>query len=215
MCLPGTAAFGDRTVTVEDGDFTDWTCQVILEGGAGACSMTCMSSGGNPDACLEVSTCSGWELHAFIVMWKTGFTWDPSPENEIGSVKLEIDEKALDSFGAGQNLKLVVVQDGRFYGAPLVPWAQATGIETSWETLTRGPAEQDDFGEMTTFPFDPLEQPDFSPSGSPMHFGFTVGVSSVLDARIHAFDNWKITIEPPAAVPVDATTWGAIKDCYR
>ena len=214
LCLPGVCAAFDPGVVITDGDFTDWSHIVLLESGVGACTVTRHETGGNPDAYLEISTRSGWELHVWVLLWKDGVVWDPADGCEIETIELEIDEKATNSFGAGQNIKLLVVQDGRYYGAPLSPWVTGSGVETYWETHVFDPAYVTDFGEVPPYQFDPAERPDFSQTGSPIKFGFAIGVSSVLDARVHAYDNWKITIEC-LPCPVEEATWGAIKALYQ
>lgn len=214
FCLPCLCASMDPGVIVMDGDFTDWSHVVLLQSGAGACTVTRHETGGNPDAYLEISTESGWELHAWVLLWKEGVVWDPADGCEIQTIEMEIDEKAIDSFGDGQNIKLLVVQDGRYYGAPLSPWVTPSGIETTWETHVFPPAYISDFGEVPPWPFDPTEVPDFTQTGGLIRFGFMVGVSSVLDAHVHAYDNWKITIEC-IPCPVEEETWGVIKSLYR
>lgn len=214
LCLPSICAALDPGVVFMDGDFTDWSHVVLLESGAGAGIVTRNETGGNPDAFLEISTRSGWDLHTWVLLWKNGVVWEPADGCEIETIELEIDEKALDSFGDGQNIKLLVVQDGRYYGAPLTPWVTGSGVETTWETHVFAPAYVTDFGEVPPYQFDPAERPDFSEAGGLIKFGFMVGVSSVLDARIHAYDNWKITIEC-LPCPVEEATWATIKALYR
>ena len=214
LTLPGLCAALNPGVIISDGDFVDWSSAVLLESGMGSCYVTRSETGGNPGACLEISTASGWELNAWVVLWKDGVIWDPVDGCEIDYIVFQIDEKALDSFGAGQNIKLLVVQDDRYYIAPLDPWDTASGIETTWETHYIGACFANDFGEIPPWPPDSSEKPDFSQSGSPMKFGFAVGVSSVLDARVHAYDNWKITIEC-LPCPVEEVTWGVIKALYK
>jgi hypothetical protein len=201
-------------VVIMDGDFVDWSWSYLLEGGVGACSATLNETGGNPDAFFEISTASGWELNAWVVLWKNGVMWDPSDGCEIDYIVLQIDEKALDSFGGGQNIKLLVVQDGKYYVAPLDPWNTGSGIETTWETHVFDPCYYDDFGEIPPWPPDDTSRPDFTQTGGFIKFGFAVGVSSVLDARIHAYDNWKVTIEC-SPCPVEEATWGSIKALYN
>ena len=111
LCIPAVCAARNPGVVVMDGDFTDWSYVVLLESGAGTGTVTRLETGGNPDAYLQINTQSGWELHAWVLLWKDGVMWDPSDGCEIETIELEIDEKALNSFGAGQNIKLLVVQD--------------------------------------------------------------------------------------------------------
>ncbi|MFH1688624.1 MAG: hypothetical protein ABIE42_00120 [Candidatus Eisenbacteria bacterium] len=214
LCLPGVCMSLDPGVVVMDGDFTDWSHVVLLESGVGAGTVTRNETGGNPAAFFEISTESGWELSMWVLLWKDGVEWDPSDGCEIETIQLEIDEKAINSAGDGQNIKLLVVQDGRYYGAPLVPWLTGSGTEKYWETHVFAPAYVTDFGEVPPHNFDPAERPDFTATGSTIKLGFMVGVSSVLDARVHAYDNWKITIEC-IPCPVEESTWGNIKALYR
>ena len=214
LLLPSVSAALDPGVVITDGDFADWSYVVFLESGVGACSMTRLDTGGNPDACLEVSSRSGWELSVWTVMWKNGVEWDPSDGCEIESIQLEIDERGVTTAGQGHNVKLIVVQDGRYYGAPLLPWITVTGSELTWETHVFDPAFVTDFGEVPPYHFDPNERPDFTATGSPIKFGFATGNRSTLDANTHRYDNWKITIEC-VPCPVEEATWGTIKALFR
>lgn len=207
----------DRSV-VQDGDFTNWQSTVVTEGSGGAW-ITRVPTGGNPGAYLEIGTYSGWEQYTWALAWKDDYVWDPSVSGGILTVSMRIDEKAVDSFGGGQNMKLLVVQGApgsyRYYGGPLDPWGTGSGVEEYWITYPFDPMDAMNLGEVRADAFDPSQHPDFSSSGAPIRFGFVVGVSSVLDARVHAYDNWEITIEEEQPSPVLSTTWGRVRSLYR
>jgi hypothetical protein len=216
LCLLGADASANPLPSFDDGEFLSgtWSHVVLLEGGVGAGTVTRQTSGGNPGAFLEVSTQSGWDLHMWVAMWKNDIYWDPSEYGPADSLGFMIDEKAISSFGSGQNIKLLVVQEGRYYLAPLVPWTTTSGTGTTWETIIFDPVTEDDFGEIPPLPYDPTGKPDFSSTGAPVYFGFAVGVSSVLDPRIHGYDNWTVWLYVPP-VAVESETWSRIKGQYR
>jgi hypothetical protein len=214
FCFSSAPALAEREVTLVDGDFMDWSWTVLLEEGVGWGNVTRMETGGNPDAFIEVGTPSGWELHMWVLMWKEGFIWDPSGNCEIEQVTLEIDEIGLNTFGQGQNIKLLLVQGDSYFAGPLVPWLTITHVEPTWETHVLGPVTQDNFFGLLPLPYNPGGKPDFGPTGAPIRVGFMVGVSSVLDAKFHGYDDWKITVQCVGCSPTEPSTWGKIKGLY-
>lgn len=205
---------GDIAV-IQDGEFLNWSMTVHLEGGEGGAVMIRHDSGGNPGAFVEVETWSGWQLHAWGLLWKADTIWDPS-SGDINSVAFQIDERAISSYGSGQNMKLLVRQNGRYYGAPIDPWGTVTDIEPYWLTYLLGPVVAADFGEwLPNGTVNLSSKPDFSSVGADMQFGFLVGVSSVLDMRVHGFDNWQVTIDYESPTAVERTSWGAVRGLYR
>ena len=208
LFLPGFDALADPVVTVGTGDFDNWSYVVFTEG-SGYGEWERWEDGGNPGAHLRIRTRTGSHQNTMVLSWENEYVWDPSVEGQIGCLTLQIDEKAIWSFGEGHGMKLLVVQDGRYYAAPMRKIL--TYYETTWETLVLGPYGESDFGEVLPVEFNPDEKPDFSPSGAPLHFGFLVGNTHVLDAVTHAYDNWEVTIVVGGLTPVESTTWGQIK----
>ena len=218
LCFPCVELLANPLPAIYDGDFSNWSYTVLLQSGAGAGSMTRETTGGNPGAFLSVSTQSGWDLAMWVVMWNDDITWDPGTDGVIDSLQLMIEEKEISSFGDGQNLKLALIQDGNTYLAPVSPWATGGGTGTSWEHLMFDPVTPDDFARIPPWPYDPNARPDFSSTGGPIHFGFMVGVSSVLDPRVHGYDNYEVVIFiPVVGIDPDASvsTWSQIKTLYR
>jgi hypothetical protein len=214
LSLPGIALA--IPPNVQDGNFTSsWAFDVLKEDPAQCTArFTHHSTGGNPDSCMEIATVTGSSTRVWALMWKTDYSWDPATDGSICYLRMEIDEKAIWSFGNGQNIKILVVQDGNYYGATFDPWPTNGGTGTTWETVSIGPAYVDNFFKVPPWPYDLDSKPDFSPSGGPMHFGFMVGNTSTQDTVFHCYDNWKIWIHlPPSAV--EPATWGGIKALYR
>lgn len=218
LCFPCVELCANPLPAIYDGEFTSWSYDVLLESGAGAGSMTRETTGGNSGAFLSVSTQSGWELAMWVVMWKDDVDWIPSRDGVIDSLLFVIEEKEIASAGAGQNLKLAVIQDGTTYLAPLSPWLTGGGTGTTWESLVFDPVAADDFARIPPWPYDANQNPDFSTGGGPIQFGFMVGVSSVLDPRIHGYDNYEVIIFTPVTAidpDVEANSWSGIKILYR
>lgn len=200
---------------VEDGDFQDWVSLVVANGQA---IFTRHSTGGNPGAYLEIATRNTeYEpVEVWALTYKPDYVWYPATDGPICQVGMVIDEKEIDSAGGGQNVKLLVVQGAKYYGATLDPWNVGTGTGTTWETIDIGSAPASNFFEAidsTGAAFDPTSKPDFSASGDPIQFGFMLGNRYVFNFRVHAFDNWRIWIEtgPSSTEP---TTWSRIKSMY-
>ena len=219
VLLSATAAFGNPLPAYFDGEFPDfaWSHHVVWQAGTGDATVTRHDTGGNPGAYLEISTWS--ESPLWTVLWYEA-AWDPAEFGPIESLILEIDEKAVTSSGDGQNLKLVVVQNGRHYFAPLVPSYTGGGTGTTWQTMIFDPVTVEDFGECPPpWPHDPGERPDFSLDGAPLQFGFMVGLTGAASpARVHAYDNWAVWPQSPAvsvAPGVEVEDWSRVKTHYR
>ena len=214
-----SSASGNPLPAFEDGEFPDalWSSQVVRQTGAGDATVTRHDTGGNPGAYLEIST---WSESPQWIILSYAAPWEPRSFGPIESLTLQIDEKAVASSGDGHNLKLVVVQDGVPYFAPLVPSYSGGGTGTTWETLLFEPVEPDDFGGCPPpWPHDPTGRPDFSVDGAPLYFGFMVGLTGAAPSpRIHAYDNWAVWRRLPAVSvgpSVAAEAWTRIKDLYR
>lgn len=204
----------DATLTfVQDGDFQDWQSLVL---GSGSGDVTRVSTGGNPGAYLVMgsSNHSTNDICVWVLAYKPDFVWDPASDGPICTVEMAIDEKAISSFGEGQNVKLLVVQDGRYYGATLHPWFTGGGIDTTWETLHIGPATASNFFEATEACWDTTSTPDFSATGAPIQFGFMVGNTNTVTRVTHAYDNWCIWIDMGPS-STDASSWGGVKNLWN
>jgi hypothetical protein len=219
LFFSAAVAFGNPLPAFQDGEFPEgvWSHHVVRQEGAGDGAVTRHEAGGNPGAYLEISTWS--ESPLWTILWYAA-PWDPEVFGPIESLMLEIDEKAVASSGNGQNLKLVVVQNGRFYLAPLEPSYTGGGTGTTWQTLFFEAVDEDDFAECPPpWPHDPTERPDFSIHGAPLYFGFMVGLTGAASPpRVHAYDNWAVWPQvPPVSVDpsVESEAWSRIKGFYR
>ncbi len=218
LCIPCVELLANPLPAFFDGDFTNWSYDVLLESGAGTGSMTRESTGGNGGAFLSVSTQSGWESAMWVVMWSSDLLWEPAIAGPLDSLLLVIEEKEIVSAGDGQNLKLAVIQGGATYLAPLSPWLTGGGTGTTWEPLVFDAVTADDFARVPPWPYDAGDKPDFSASGEPMYFGFMVGVSSVLDPRVHGYDNYELilfTAVTAVGPEVESSSWSGVKTLYR
>jgi hypothetical protein len=219
LLLSAAVALGNPLPAYEDGEFLEmlWSHQVMRQAGAGDGIVTRHETGGNPGAYLEISAWS--ESPQWTALWFAA-AWDPGEFGPIRSLFLQIDERAVSSAGDGQNLKLLVVQDGRYYLAPLEPAYTGGGTGTTWETLFFDPVEADDFAECPPpWPQDPSEHPDFSLDGAPLYFGFLVGLTGPVSVpRVHAYDNWAVWPQLPAVSvdpSIEPVDWSRIKEPYR
>jgi hypothetical protein len=219
LLLCATVALGNPLPAFEDGEFPDvlWSQHVVQQAGPGDAAVTRHTSGGNPGAYLEISAWSQSPL--WTILWYAA-DWNPQYLGPIESLTFQIDERAVDTEGDGQNVKLVVVQGGKYYLAPLEPTYTGGGTGTAWETLFFASVHADDFAECPPpWPCDPDGHPDFSLSGAPLYFGFMVGLTGATSVpRTHAYDNWAVWPQsPPVSIgsSVESETWSRIKTLYR
>jgi hypothetical protein len=199
-------------MTVEDGDFFDqnWTHWVDPGLGDGYGTVTRQTSGGNPDAFLEVLAVAG-VYPPRVYVQKDDFVWNPATDGGICTVTLMIDEKAIETSRGGQPISILAIQGAREFAAG----GCYTGEEPTWETLTLGPVSEDDFYELLKLSqVDPDAKPDFSPSGQPIQFGFMVE-SGFHGGYTHGYDNWRLNIQTGGPSQTEGASWGRIKTLYR
>jgi hypothetical protein len=206
-------SLADRVV-IEDGEFVNWSWAYLASRGASA-EMIREASGGNPGACVRATTYMLPSHVVWLCMWNEVPIWDPSVDGEIIDLSLQIDTRGDITEADGQNLKLFLLQGEDYYGGPVDPFLTATGSSTSWHTMNLDAIPSDEF--VVFMPYWPNRHPNFTSTGGPIHFGFMIGNSATGNPRSlsHLYDNWRVTIEFIGATPVQAATWGRIKEHYR
>ena len=216
LLLPFDVALGNPLPVWEDGQFVDgtWSHEVLVTPGEGNASVTRVT-GGNPDACLSVTTDATGPL--WVALW-CDLAWNLG-DGAIEYLTLQIDEKAVMSAGSGQNLKLLVHQDGRNYVAPVAPVTTGTGSDPDWQTVLYPSLAASDFAEIPDWPGAPAAHPDFSAAGGLICFGFAVGVESTPFPLTHLYDNWfvfpmftPVSVEPGSPA---RESWAGVKERYR
>jgi hypothetical protein len=214
LLLAPETALGDQIV-LEDGEFVNWSSEYLASGPRASAEMIREPSGGNPGACIRATTYMNPYYHVWLCMWKETAIWDPSVDGEIIHLSLQIDTRGVVTEAGGQNVKLFLFQDERYYGGPDEPHSTGTGSSTSWHTMSMGPIPSDNF--CPQLPYQPTRHPDFTATGGPIRLGFMIGNSSTGNPRSlsHLYDNWRVTIEFAGVTTVEATTWGQIKQHYR
>ena len=211
LVLGAAAALGNPLPVWEDGEFQEgtWGHDVILDFGEGVGTVA-RETTGNPGACLLVTTEVSGSL--WVVLWNE-FGWDPAA-GPVQSLMFQIDEKAVISSGTGQNLKALVVQNGRFFVAPLTPVDTGPGSDPEWKTVTFAALVESDFAEIPAWPDSPADPPDFSTAGEVLYFGFAVGGLNTPGMMVHLYDNWMV-VPFFGPVAVEPESWGGVKGLYR
>jgi hypothetical protein len=178
-----------------DGDFSAWSFTSAGSGG-GSGSMSLQASGGNPGACLNVTTMTGM-THTGSGITESGWgigvdpNWTVSEPLDGTQFVMGFDVLAgAGSFGQGQSVGLIV-QQGTAYYLDIVS-TPVTGFQTSWTTESfRGTFDAANFRlQAGSGP----SQPDFS-GATPTTFGFTAfnGDSGTLTQY---YDNISLTVAP-------------------
>jgi hypothetical protein len=195
---------GSQTLNAQiyffDGNFSAWSFTNSGSGG-GSGTMSLQASGGNPGACLDVTTMTGMTHTGLGITesaWGIGVdpNWTTSQPLDGTQFILGFDVIAgAGSFGQGQSVGLIVQQGMACY-LDIVS-TPVTGFETSWttESLT-GTFNAADFRLQTG---SGPSQPDFS-GAKATTFGFTAfnGDSGNLTQY---YDNISLTVSP------EPSTW--------
>jgi hypothetical protein len=180
------------SVTMTDGDFADSSLSTLTSNDGEAYII--IQGDGNPGSCLNVTTVTGDTKHAWGIAVNNGFEWNPTTRGPLGSVEMSIDVNSISAWGNGQEIHLVVLQDGRYFGAPITTFY--TGSLPRWERISLGPFGDQSFAEMIDADirlWDPSLNPDFSNIGSPLLFGF--GAENDRSGEYtQIYDNWEMTM---------------------
>jgi hypothetical protein len=186
---------GNAQIYFSDGDFSAWTFTNSGSGG-GTGTTSLQKSGGNPGACLNVSTMTG-TTHTGMGITESGWgigvdpNWTVSQALSGAQFVMGFDVLAgAGSFGQGQSVGLIVEQ-GTGYYLDIVS-TPVTGFETSWTTESfSGTFDAANFRlQAGSGP----SQPDFS-GATATTFGFTAfnGDSGNLTQY---YDNISVTVAP-------------------
>ena len=107
--------FGD-SVTVSDGDFSDWSFDYIcFENEYGTANVDVVNTEGNPVPCLANTTHSGGfpeYTTVYGVAIKNDFVWDPATQGAITAITMNLDYRGT---GGRQNVVIIVFQAGQYY----------------------------------------------------------------------------------------------------
>ncbi|MBC8239070.1 MAG: PEP-CTERM sorting domain-containing protein [Alphaproteobacteria bacterium] len=209
-----------NAAVISDTDFLagNWTAQDLFANNGAAGTAVQMIAGGNPDAyrfmthtmpgpvSLMVPATNLWIYHEF-----QGASYDPSVSGAIASVNYSEDQRQFNPpfAGAAIGARAAIEQAG-------VVYVSSTHINYnhvgSWQTAVLPGLAAADFIDFASFGFaggdDMFDNPDFSPTGSVIRFGFvranTTGTVGVLQVTEHGIDNWSYTTNA-ARVPEPAT----------
>jgi hypothetical protein len=188
----------------------DWIVDTVYSYGAGATLATAHSdTGGNPGACQITMG----QLHAepdvpsgiWRVYLDADAVLDPATMEPLESASAAFDVIATGWGSPGAALRLIARQDDQTYGTP---WAQILPPRMGWIWDDVGlHFTATDLGLLQQGDFDPLIQPDLSPTGAPLTFGFMLwqelaaGATEAEDT--FAVGNWSIQLH---LVPEPATS---------
>lgn len=192
---------------------SNWTTQVIPRGPDGTSSGSAMQvlAGGNLGPFRQTTSERDPDtagLDNSVGVWSFFNTsYDPSTLGAITSIDTTIDYKQF-NLGSLGSINAAVMQGGTVYLSferfitPVSDW-------TSIDTLTDG----DWTGLVQNSFFDPdniSSRPDFSSSGAPISFGWVYIISTPSEnpvSRTTGFDNWSVTINQVAPIPIPAAAW--------
>jgi hypothetical protein len=110
--------------------------------------------------------------------------------------------KSISGWGQGQGYHVLVRQGGALYAAP--PSLSITGSSTDWHTVSAGPFLPSDFALINGPSWDDGQwdsgaNPDFSPAGEPLCFGFMAG-NAHSGVYSQLYDNWSLSVEYNPAI---------------
>jgi hypothetical protein len=188
----------------------DWVVATVYSYGAGATLATAHSDTyGNPGACQITMG----QLHAdpdvpsgiWRVYLDADAVLDPATMEPLESVSAAFDLIAPGWGTPGAALRPIARQGDQTYGTP---WALALPPRAGWIWDDVGlHFTATDLGLLEQGDFNPLVQPDLSPTGAPLTFGFMVSQELAAGATeaedTFAVDNWAIQLH---LVPEPATS---------
>lgn len=180
-----------------DGDFSNWTTQVVFSHVTSSGSSTRNPSGGNPDAFLEVtqSTPGGaiGLFHAPQPGASDPFVYDPGVSSAIESLDFSIDFQPIQGYGAYQAFYPSLTQGGNVY---LAGGANMSGT-SGWNNFSRS-LTQDNFYLITgttSYAIDSSQHPVFGSSGSAITFGLLT-TNNLSGTIVAGYDNYSLTVYP-------------------
>lgn len=204
---PGAAA------TFSDTQFlpADWTITTETLNLGGSVTASQVTTGGNPGAfrrindVLASATGQPFSNSVFGSHARAGATWSPAVQGQIAALAYQ--EDAYRYAGSGVQANGIALRQGGviYYG----PGSVTPGTTGVWANYA--------WSGLTATSFDALapgvQNPDFSPSGGVIQFGFyranSTSVGGGAATISGGIDNWNVTIEQ--ATPAAVTTWGRIK----
>lgn len=205
LALAVTATAG--TTQFQDGVFddADWTISILTAGAGGTGSAAQQIAGGNPDEYRAHTIDVLPETAVAIVAVRNDSNYDPGVTGAIGEIDYSEDARFTTGSGPGMFSWPLVVQGGVNY--------VATGLAVP-EMVWTGKALNDlgaaDFGRLDAnlvVIFD--DNPDFSPAGDPMQFGYVrMYASEGSETLVADIDNWSITVDSVA--PIGSCGLGAV-----
>lgn len=194
-----TLCYGE-SFTVKCGDFSNWSSSLFSKGGGDA-SVTPLSTGGNPDHLLEITTYTTGTAYGVGV--NNEFTWDMATRGAISNISLYIDVRSISGWGQGQNIVIIAFQSGQYFFGPYD--GLNTGPSTDWHTISLTSITEQDF----VIWLDKAIHPDFSQNGEPIKFGFGAG-NSGSGIYTQFYDNWELTINhTPIPLPTTILLFGS------
>ena len=180
--------------TITDGDFSNWGLSTIHVQAGGTVSIERLPGGGNPDACLQI-TDDAQSYHVYGVAIKDDFTWNPAVDGGFATVRMRLQSKPL---AGNTGFMLVLQQGGKYYGQLGAGLENHSTDWASFETAYLSGSQLGEWGALqwTGQPCDASSNPNFSPAGAPIKFGF-VASNSFSGYATELFDNWEIEINVP------------------
>ncbi len=180
-------------VRLQDSDFADsgWSLTKLFENGLGAAfSATRQSGGGNPGAFRRTNvTFTGTSrllvlAHLFQVQG-----YDPSTQGEIVEVSYAFDSILVAGGGKGDHAThaLLIRQGGHWFFRD--DSDESEPARAAWTTYSGQSLVADDF---TNFSSLGPAHPDFSATGTPLHFGYLLQCQGT--GEVSGVDNWTVFV---------------------
>jgi len=188
------------TFSVSDGVFdpANWDAQIFIVGiGGGEAYWSRETTGGNPDEYIGVTLIPYPESYVGVLFHRLGVAFDPSVDGPIGSIDYAEDAILTEGEAEGMESWPLVFQDGMTFAA-----APFMVTETEWTTKSRLGLRAEDFGWLDeNLVLHPETNPDFSPNGTAIEFGFLRAIATETSIlRVAGIDNWSFAVHPTDAI---------------
>jgi hypothetical protein len=183
-------------ITLSDGNFVEGTWSTFdSSDGNGFASASRASSGGNPDHYISTQTAPPDGIGAGqVYFFSQVVSWNPQAHGPLESVRLSFDARTfVHTFSL---VGLHIRQNGSVYGAAELSHFYTTSAWTSYSSAV-----------WTRADFSP--EVDFSASGAPIYFGFSVS-DTIWEGSV-GVDNFTATLNVADVAPVpEPGTWAML-----
>lgn len=219
LLVPGRAS-AQGVVTFQDGTFlnADWSITTETLNLGGSVTGAQVATGGAPGAFRRITNTlnsaagTGVSNTVYGAHFRAGAVYNPATTGAILTINYSEDSQRNSSVGGVQACALALRQNGTIYYGPGFLTPSTVGV---WATTSQTGLVASQFDAAAPG----VQNPDFSPTGAPIEFGFSRANSTSVGGdggqTIGGIDDWTVVINHDAPVATHPSTWGKVKALFR